>query len=69
MIRGLYHGNILQRDKVIIVARISVILKDFVLNNLQLGLSISQMMAKHHKNVHELLKTGGNLTKDTFLCE
>ncbi len=26
-------------------------------------------MAYHCKNVHELVKTNENLTKDTFLCE
>ncbi len=26
-------------------------------------------MAKHRKNVQELVKTNRNLTKDTFLCE
>jgi hypothetical protein len=26
-------------------------------------------MEKHHRNVHELVKTSRNLTKDTFLCE
>jgi hypothetical protein len=27
------------------------------------------MMEKHRKNVQELVKTNGNLTRDTFLCE
>jgi hypothetical protein len=26
-------------------------------------------MAYHCKNVHEIVKTSENLTKDTFLCE
>jgi hypothetical protein len=34
-----------------------------------LGLFVSQVMAKHRKNVHKLVKTSRNLTKDTFLCE
>jgi len=67
--RGFCHGNILQGDKVVIVTHISIALKDFELDNLQLGLSVSQVMAKHHRNVQKLIETSKNLTKDTFLCE
>jgi len=49
--RGFCHGNILEGDKVAFIALVSVTLKDFILNNLGLGLSISQMMAKHQQNV------------------
>jgi hypothetical protein len=63
--RGFCHGNILKRDKTTFIAHLFVGLKDFVLDNLQLGLSIPQVMAKHHRNVHELVKTSGNLT----ICE
>jgi hypothetical protein len=36
---------------------------------LWLGLFTSQVMAKHRRNVQYLVEIGGNLTKDTFLCE
>jgi hypothetical protein len=34
-----------------------------------LGFFVSEVMVKHRKNMQELVETGGNLTKDTFLCE
>ncbi len=57
------------RGKFVIVTHISTTLKDFVIDNLQLGLFVSQVMAKHHKNVQKLVETNGILAKDTFLCE
>ncbi len=63
------HGNILQGDKVAFATHVSRALKDFILENLQLNLFISQMMAKHHRNVQHLVKNSGYLIRDTFLCE
>ncbi len=51
MTKGLYHGNILQQDKVAFVTHVYVALKDLVVDNFLLELSISQVMAKHCKNV------------------
>jgi hypothetical protein len=68
-IRCLCHRNIFQGDKVTFFAHIFIALKDFIFDNLCLGLFVSQMMAKHRKNVHELVATSKNLTRDTFLCE
>jgi hypothetical protein len=51
VIGGLFHGKIFQVDKVAFATHVSVALKDFVLENLRLGLFISQVIAKHHKNV------------------
>ncbi len=51
------------------MAHVSRALKDFVLKNLQLGLSVSQIIAKHHRNVQHFVETSGCLTRDTFLCE
>ncbi len=67
--RGLCHGNILWGDRATFVTHVFVALTDFILDNLQLGLSISQVMAKHYRNVKQLVETGKNLTTDTFLCE
>ncbi len=67
--RGFCHGNILQGDKVAFVTHVFACLKEFVLDNLRLGLFVSQMQAKHCKNVQKLVQTSGNLTRDTFLCE
>jgi hypothetical protein len=39
--RGLCHGNILQGDKTTFAAHVSATLKDFILDNLRLGLYIS----------------------------
>jgi hypothetical protein len=55
--------------KIAFSAHVFVALKDFVLDNLWLGLFVSQVMAKHRRNVKELVEIGGNLTRDTFLCE
>jgi hypothetical protein len=63
------HGNILQGDKFAFVAHVSRALKDFILEILQLGLFVSQVMAKHCKNVQHLVETNVYFTKDTFLCE
>ncbi len=63
------YGNILQGDKVSFVAHVLGALKDFILNILRLGLFVSQVMAKHHRNVQHLVETSGYFTKDTFLCE
>jgi hypothetical protein len=38
-------------DKITFVAPVSATLKDFVLDNLRLEIFVSQVMAKHHKNV------------------
>ncbi len=69
MIRGLYHGNIFQGDKVAFTAHVSATFKDFIFDNLWLGLFISQVMEKHCRNVQELVKISMNLTRNTFLCE
>jgi hypothetical protein len=68
-IGGLCRGNILQGDKITFVAHISRALKDFVLKNLQLGFSISQIITKHHRNVQHFVETSGCLRRDTFLRE
>jgi hypothetical protein len=65
-IGGLCHGNILQRDKVTFVAHASRALKDFVLKNLQLSLSVSQIITKHHRNLQHFVESSGCLTKETF---
>jgi hypothetical protein len=67
--RGFCHGNILQGDKVAFVTHVFACVKEFVLDNLRLGLFVSQVLAKHCKNVQKLVQTNGNLTRDTFLCE
>jgi hypothetical protein len=59
-------GNILQGDKVVFPAHVLGALKDFVLENPQLGVFISQLMTKHCKNVQHLVETGSCLTKDIF---
>jgi hypothetical protein len=46
---------------------VKVVIRPF--NNLQLRHFVSQMMAKHHKNVQKLVEIGKNMMKDTFLCE
>jgi hypothetical protein len=56
-------------DKATFSTHVFVALKGFGFNNLQSRLSASQVMVKHHRNVQELVEIGGNLTKDTFLCE
>ncbi len=51
------------------MAHVSRALKEFVLKNIQLGLSVSQIIAKHYKNLQHIVETNGCLTRDTFLCE
>jgi hypothetical protein len=43
--------------------------KGFRIEESTIGPSISQIIAKHHRNVQHSVETSGCLTKDTFLCE
>ncbi len=64
-----YTGTFCRGGKAAFIAHVSITLNTFVFGNLWLGLSISQVMAKHCRNVQEFVKIGRNLMKDTFLCE
>ena len=39
------------------------------MSHLRLGLSISQIMAKHRKWFLEVCERGGELTRDLFICD
>jgi hypothetical protein len=45
-----YMGTFCRGDKAAFIAHVFVALKNFVLNNLQLRLFVSQVMAKHCKD-------------------
>jgi hypothetical protein len=41
----------------------------FVLENLQLGLFIYQVMNKHNSQIKEIMENNKDLLKDLFLCK
>jgi hypothetical protein len=44
-------------------------MKEFIIVNLKLGFSVSQVMAKHYHNVQDLVELSGNLMKNIFFYE
>jgi hypothetical protein len=66
--RNLCHDNWLHKDKAAF-ALVSNVLKEFIMDNLWLRLFVSQVMAKHRKNIKQVLESIGYLTRTMFLCE
>ncbi len=69
VVENVCHDNQLQGDKATFAPHVSSTLKEFVMDNLQLRLFVSQVMVKHRNNIQQVVESSGCFTQNMFLSK